>query len=106
MSQDADARALEANARNRVRIRPSAQEITRMEIVLAWPARHLVEHTALRTKILRRVVQVVAMLRSRDYDLEKISRKLKMGPRHVRRINREALDIIATGLRRSGEPIF
>lgn len=102
MSQDVDARELEANARNRIRIRPTAQEISRMDAVMTWPARYL----NYKPPLSMRVVQTVAMLRARDFDLEKISRKLKMGPRHVRRINREALDTIAAGLRKDDVPVF
>lgn len=77
-----------------------------MEIVLVWPAHHIASAGDVYAASTARIVQTVAMLRARDYDLEKISRKLRMGPRHVRRVNREGLDEIAAKLRLRGEPVF
>lgn len=95
-------REIDAKIRNKVRSRPSAQDVGRMDIVLMWPA-NFVAHKSV---TMARIVQAVAYMRAKEYDLEKIARKLRLGPRHVRRINRDGLDIIAGGLRRISEPVF
>jgi hypothetical protein len=102
VTSDEASREIDAKIRNRVRARPSSQDVGRMEIVLMWPAKYV----ANKSVPMARIVQAVAFMRSKDYDLEKISRKLRMGPKHVRRINRDGLDLIATGLRQHSEPVF
>jgi hypothetical protein len=101
-TSDTAQQEIDAKIRNHVRARPSAQEVTRMEIVLTWPAKYL----AHKSVMMARIVQSVAYMRAKEYDLDKISRKLRMGARHVRRVNREGLDTIAVGLRMHGEPVF
>jgi hypothetical protein len=106
VTADTRSKEIDAANRNRVRERPTSQAVSRMEIVLMWPAHFLAsqgDHYAIG---MARIVQTVAMLRAREYDLEKISRKLRMGARHVRRVNREGLDAIAAKLRMRGEPVF
>jgi hypothetical protein len=90
-----------AAERNRVRLMPSAVEITRMELAIGWPARYLRDRPQLSM-----LVQTVARLRALDWPLENIARKMKHGPAHVRRCNRAGLDIIAVGLRRDAAPVF
>jgi hypothetical protein len=87
---------------HRIRMRPGTQEVSRMEKVLIWPGRYL----SPKSVMMSRIVQSVAYLRSKDYDLGMVSRKWRMGSKHLRRVNREGLDIIAGCLRASGEPVF
>ena len=102
---DKDTQERDAAARNRVRLRPSAQEITRMETVLLWPVTYLASRSALGQSVAR-VVQVVAFMRSRDLDLNAAARRLKMGSKQLRMVNRTGLDRIAGELRRAREPVF
>ena len=99
----ADAAQLEAEARaaNRVRILPSAAEISRMEAAIAWPGHYL----AKTRPILAVTVQLVALWRSREKDLRWIARKLRLGVHTVRARNRTGLDLIAAGLHRDGVPV-
>jgi hypothetical protein len=83
-----------AAERNRVRVMPSAIEITRMELVIGWPARYLGDQPQLAI-----IVGTVARLRALDWPMENIARKLRYGPSTARRHNRHGLDIIARGLR-------
>lgn len=101
-TSDSAQREIDAKIRNRVRARPSAQDVGRMEIVLMWPAKYVAKESA----FMAQVVQGVAFMRAKEYDLEKISRKLRLGSKYLRDVNRDGLDMIATGLRRQGEPIF
>lgn len=101
-SSDTAQREIDAKIKNKVRSRPTAQDVGRMEIVLMWPAKYIAD----RSVTMARIVQAVAFMRAKDYDSEKIARKLCTGPRHVRRINREGLDLIACGLRKHSEPVF
>ena len=103
---DEQSKEIDAKIRNHVKARPSAQEISRMEIVLMWPARFIASSGDQYSITMARVVQTVAMLRAREYDLEKIARKMRLGPRHLRRVNREGLDLIAGRLRMRGEAVF
>src|SRR5262245_38116109 len=63
---EADAAQLEVDARaaNRVRILPSAAEISKMEAAISWPATYL----AKTRPILAVSVQLVALWRSRERD--------------------------------------
>jgi hypothetical protein len=83
----------DANERNRARIRPSAQEISRMEAAISWPGRYIAEPE------ISRVVQHVALARSRELDMRYVARKLRMGERRVRDWNEAGLAAIARGLR-------
>ena len=100
-NSDQAQREIDMKIKNKVRSRPSAQDVGRMEIVLMWPARYLAEKIAM-----ARIVQAVAYMRAKEYDSEKIARKLRMGPKHLRRINREGLDLIALGLRKHSVRVF
>jgi hypothetical protein len=97
---EADVEQLEAEAKaaNRVRIWPTAAEISRMEAAIGWPAAYL----AKTRPILAVTVQLVALWRSRERDLPWIARKLRLGVHTVRARNRNGLDVIAAGLRRDG----
>jgi hypothetical protein len=101
-NSDTAQREIDAKIKNKVRSRPTAQDVGRMEIVLMWPAKYLADKSVM----MARVVQAVALMRAKDYDSEKIARKLCMGLKHVRRVNREGLDLIACGLRKHSEPVF
>lgn len=94
-------KAEEASERNRIRPRPSAIEISRMEIVIVWPARYLRDYPQLIT-----VVQAAALARSRHRDLRWVERHFGLPGRMVRKWNRQGLDVIAAGLRRDQVPVF
>jgi hypothetical protein len=100
---EADEAQKTADARemNFVRLRPSAQEITRMETVIVWPARYLKDAPQF-----LRTVQLAALARARHRDLRWVARKLSLPAPLVRRWNREGLDTIALGLIRNRVPIF
>ena len=87
-----------ARAQNRVRVMPSAAEISHMEAAISWPATYL----AKTRPILAVTVQLVALWRSRERELSWIARKLRLGAHTVRARNRNGLDVIAAGLRRDG----
>jgi hypothetical protein len=101
LEADTEQLAAEARAANRVRILPTAIEISRMEAAIAWPARYLATRP-----ILGRTVQLIAMWRSRERDLEWIARRLRLGMHTIRTRNRAGLDLIATGLHRDGVPVL
>jgi hypothetical protein len=88
-------------ARNRTRLLPSALEIAQMEATIGWPAHYLWQRP-----IIMRIVQVVALLRSREREMDQIAKRLRRGPVAVRRVNRLGLDLIAAGLRLDCVPIF
>jgi hypothetical protein len=67
---------------NRTRLSPSSIEITRMEQVIAWPARYLRD-----VPQLLRTVQLVALSRSRHRDVGWVARRLRLPGRLVRRRN-------------------
>jgi hypothetical protein len=90
-----------ARAQNRVRIMPSASEISRMEAAIGWPTRYLTTRP-----ILSRTVQLVALWRSRERELNWIARKMRLGVHTVRARNRTGLDLIAAGLHRDGVPVL
>ena len=98
---DAENPIAAAAERNRARLAPSAVEITRMELVIGWPARYLGDQPELAI-----IVQVVARYRALDWPLEDIARKLRRAPPLVRRCNRLGLDTIASGLVREAIAIF
>jgi hypothetical protein len=107
---DDDQKRQLAEARNRVRTRPSANDVTRMELALGWTARYLadVDQQERRDGVhsLSRLVGLVAMWRAAEREMEQIARKLRQHPATVRRRNRRGLDIIAAGLHRDGVPVF
>jgi hypothetical protein len=86
---------------NRTRLRPSSVEISRMEQSIAWPMRYLREFPQL-----VRTVQMVAVARSRDRDLEHAARRLRLPGHLVRRWNHDGLDLVARGLIRDRIRIF
>lgn len=96
---DAQLKEEQARAQNRVRLVPTAQDITRMEIVISWAGKYLEPAMA-------RLVQHIALLRSQEYDLEAISHLLRRAPREVRRNNRIGLDRVADGLRLDRVAVF
>jgi hypothetical protein len=90
----------DASDRNRTRVRPSAQEISRMEMAISWPGRYVTDpETA-------RIVQRVALARSRDLDMSHVARKMRVGAEHVRVGNGLGLAAIAFGLRHNGVHVF
>ncbi len=94
-TQEAD-----ASERNRARVQPSAQEISQMETAISWPGRYIQEaETA-------RLVQNVALARSRDLDMQFVARRMRVGPEHVRAGNGLGLAAIAFGLRHDGVRVF
>jgi hypothetical protein len=88
-------------AQNRTRLLPSSTEIAHMETAIAWPARYLGQIPQL-----VRIVQWVALGRSRHRDMRWAARRLQLPGRLVRRWNGEGLDTIALGLIRDGVTIF
>src|SRR5262249_61933815 len=102
LEADTEQLAAEARAANRVRILPTATEISRMEAAIGWPATYL----AKTRPILAVTVQLVALWRSRERDLHWIARKLRLGVHTVRARNRNGLDAIAAGLHRDGVPVL
>jgi hypothetical protein len=88
-----DQRELIERAKNRVRIRPSAAEISQMEAAIAWPARYVgnLRHLLI-------TVGVVALMRARERDMQQAARRLRLPEWAVRRRNGEGLDLIAAGL--------
>ena len=86
---------------NRTRLLPSAEDIARMEHVIAWPARYLGSYPHL-----LRTVGICAIVRSQGRDLQHAARKLKWRFELTRLWNREGLDMIAAGLRRDQVQIF
>lgn len=96
---DAQLKEEQARAQNRVRMAPSAQDISRMEIVISWSGTYLAPADA-------RLVQRVALLRSQDREIEVIAHRLRRSPRELRRTNRVGLDRIADGLRLARVAVF
>jgi hypothetical protein len=86
---------------SRKRPKPSAEDISRMEAAIAWPARYLASRPHMMT-----VVQRVAMLRLRDLESDAIARRLRLHPTRMRRINRAGLDVIAAGLHHDKVTVF
>ena len=101
--QEADAEQKQRDLReaNRNRLRPSSIEIAHMEQAICWPARYLHLFPQL-----VRTVQVVAVGRARDRDMEHAARQLRLPGRVVRRWNAEGLDLIARGLRSDKVRVF
>ena len=93
--QRSDQREQDARAKNWTHIVPSSEEISRMEVAIAWPAHYLggLPHVL-------RTVQIAALARSRGHDMSWGVLKLDLSGSLVRRWNREGLDAIAAGLRR------
>ncbi len=99
--QDEESKRQRAAGMNRVRLQPSHSDVSRMETALIWPGHYL----ATRPFVLR-VVQKVALMRSRGLDIAQAARRLKKRAYSVRRMNRDGLDEIALGLRRDRVPVF
>lgn len=98
----ADVKAEAHERANRVRIRPTAQEITRMETALCWPATYLSGDDP----ELARVVQRVAFYRSLDMDMTHVARRMRIAHKLLRERNRKGLDLIAAALIRSEVAVF
>jgi len=90
-----------ARLQNRAKVQPSSQDVSRMEIAIVWPARYLANAVHLSRTVLR-----IAVLRARDYDLQRIADKMKRDPKALRAVNRAGLDAIASGLRRDHVRVF
>ncbi len=90
----------DASLRNRTRVRPSAQEISRMEMVISWPGRYISDRDT------ARIVQRVALARSRDLDMRHVAWKMRLNPKSLRSSNQHGLDAIAAGLRRDQVRVF
>ncbi len=81
--------------------KPTTIEVSRMEKAISRPAHYLAARP-----ILCRIVLQVASLKARDLDLYDVARRLRKPAARLRRLNREALDLIAVGLRRDRVPVF
>ncbi len=90
-----------AEQSNKIRMLPSANEISRMEQAIYWPAQFLKARP-----IILRIVQTVALYRARDLDIEKIAHCMRKTSWRVHHLNRQGLDEIASGLRRGKVPVF
>ena len=97
---DAQSKDNVASTINRAKIRPSAQDVSRMEQAISWPGRYCSQIS------IARIVQRVAFYRSRDMDMQVVSRKMKQDHKFLRTRNREGLDLIAVGLRRDKVRVF
>jgi hypothetical protein len=97
---DDEIKAERMRARNFAKARPNAQDVTRMEIAMIWPGRYLAD------PVMAKIVQRVALYRSRDQDMQQVSYRMKMGAKILRKRNRVGLDLIASGLRRDGVSVF
>ncbi len=99
-ADEADKRQAQ-HEQNRTRLRPSSVEIMHCEQSIAWPMRYLRELPQL-----VRTVQMVAVARSRDRDLDDAARKLRLPGHLVRRWNLEGCACIARGLLSAKVRIF
>ena len=93
--------AQDAAARNWTKVIPGAEELARMEVAIGWPARYVGEFPQL-----VRVVQGVALARSRHLSMRRVAHRLGVPGRIVRRWNGEGLALIAAGLRHDRVAIF
>jgi hypothetical protein len=98
---DEEQQQQEAAAKNWTKIVPTSEEIGRMEIAIAWPARYLDEIPQL-----LRVVGAVAHARARYLDIGQAARRLHIPQRLVRRWYSEGTDMIAAGLIRDNIAVF
>jgi hypothetical protein len=89
-----------ASALNRAKIKPSAQDVSRMEQAISWPGRYCLSVPC------ARIIQRIAFYRSRDMDMHQLARKMKHDPKTLRKRNRVGLDLIAAGLRRDKVRVF
>jgi hypothetical protein len=100
---DKGAQEQDAREQNRARLQPTAEDISRMERAIVWPARYLSHHPGDERA---QIVQRVAAYRARGIDNDVLVRKLKRPPAFIRSCNRNGLDAIAAGLRRDKAPVF
>jgi hypothetical protein len=98
--RDAQSKTDAASALNRAKIKPSAQDVSRMEQAISWPGRYCLSVPC------ARIVQRVAFYRSRDVDMHQLARRMKQEAKSLRKRNRVGLDIIAAGLRRDKVRVF
>lgn len=89
-----------ANKANSAKIRPTAQEVSRMEQAISWPGRYCQQVS------IARIVQRVAHYRSRDIDMSIVAKKMKQDRKVLRTRNRIGLDLIADGLQRDHVRVF
>lgn len=99
--QEADEKAQNQREQNRSRIMPSADEVTRMEAALYWPARFISG-----TSYLLRAVNAVCMARAIGRDAEWVARKRGGRLRDWQHRHWEGCKIIAAGLIIAREPVF
>lgn len=102
VNADAIVREQDARDQNRARLMPTAEDISRMERAIVWPARYL-GHRPVVSRIVLRLASYRAL---RGNDLDYLARKLKQPADFLRRLNRNGLDEIALGLHRHREPVF
>jgi Domain of unknown function (DUF6362) len=98
--RDAQSKDDAASALNRAKIKPSAQDVSRMEQAISWPGRYCLSVPC------ARIIQRIAFYRSRDMDMHQLARKMKHDPKTLRKRNRVGLDLIAAGLRRDKVRVF
>jgi hypothetical protein len=89
-----------AKLRNRVRLRPSPDEISRMEQAIWWPAKYLFD-----AENLARAVNLSAMWAAGNADVDKGLRRIKTTRREFNARKLRGLCIIARGLARDRVPI-
>jgi hypothetical protein len=91
--------------RNRVRIMPSAREISAMERALEWPGRHLRCHLEL-----ARALNICALAQARELPVEDVVKRGKhagvRSPTELHRLALEAADRIAVGLQVDRMAVF
>ena len=98
---DIDTLEMQEQHQNRVRLMPSAEEISRMEIIIGWVPKYLKGWP-----IRARIVQRVALCRARDLSLWVAARRMRHAEWFVRQQNDKGLARIANGLEQDGVTIF
>jgi hypothetical protein len=98
---DKTQQAQDAAAKNWTKIIPSAEEITRMEQAIAWPARYVGDLPQL-----LRAVGAVAIAKARHQNVAAAARKLRVPRRLARRWHNEGCELIAAGLARDEVLVF
>lgn len=89
-----------AQRRNRVRINPSQDEMTRMEEAIWWPTKYLSQ-----AEDLARAVNLSAMWVANDADIDKGLQRIKTARREFNARKLKGLCLIAQGLIRDRVPI-
>lgn len=101
--QETDERRRNERIQNRTRIMPSAEDVSRMERALYWPARHLQAANAIQYL---RPVQLAAIAFALDRDYGWIAHKHGGHPETWKARNWAGCAIIAEWLTREREPVF